>query len=61
MSAPSCPHEAAGWKTLAIGGSLIVVAVLGKFAAGYAPFWFRGKKAVIGVGMVPRGEVSVLS
>ena len=23
---------------------LIVVAVLGKFAAGYAPFWFRGKK-----------------
>ena len=39
---------------------LIVVAVLGKFAAGYAPFWFRGKKAVIGVGMVPRGEVGLI-
>ena len=41
-------------------GSLIVVAVLGKFAAGYVPFWFRGKKAVIGVGMVPRGEVGLI-
>ena len=49
-----------GWKTLAVGGSLIVVAVLGKFAAGYAPFWFRGRKAVIGVGMVPRGEVGLI-
>ena len=36
------------------------MAVLGKFAAGYAPFWFRGKKAVIGVGMVPRGEVGLI-
>jgi Kef-type K+ transport system membrane component KefB len=54
------PHDAAGWTTLAIGGSLIVVAVLGKFAAGFAPFWFRGNKAVIGVGMVPRGEVGLI-
>ncbi|MGO9108356.1 MAG: cation:proton antiporter [Thermoguttaceae bacterium] len=54
------PHDAEGWKILAMGGSLIVVAVLGKFAAGYAPFWFRGKKAVIGVGMVPRGEVGLI-
>ena len=43
-----------------VGGLLIVVAVLGKFAAGYAPFWFRGKKAVIGVGMIPRGEVGLI-
>jgi Kef-type K+ transport system membrane component KefB len=28
--------------------------------AGYAPFWFKGKKAVIGVGMVPRGEVGLI-
>jgi Kef-type K+ transport system membrane component KefB len=54
------PHDAGGWRTLAIGGLLIVVAVLGKFAAGYAPFWFRGRKAVIGVGMVPRGEVGLI-
>ena len=54
------PHAAAGWTTLAIGGSLIVVAVVGKVAAGFAPFWFRGKKLVIGVGMVPRGEVGLI-
>ena len=54
------PQRRGGLEMLAIGGSLIVVAVLGKFAAGYAPFWFRGKKAVIGVGMVPRGEVGLI-
>ncbi|MGA2257797.1 MAG: cation:proton antiporter [Thermoguttaceae bacterium] len=54
------PHDVDGWKILALGSSLIVVAVLGKFAAGYAPFWFRGKKAVIGVGMIPRGEVGLI-
>jgi Kef-type K+ transport system membrane component KefB len=54
------PHNAAGLMTLALGGSLIVVAVLGKIAAGYAPFWFRGNKLVIGVGMVPRGEVGLI-
>jgi Kef-type K+ transport system membrane component KefB len=54
------PHDAAGWRSLEIGGLLIVVAVLGKLAAGYAPWWFRGKKSVIGVGMVPRGEVGLI-
>ena len=54
------PRDAGGWRSLAIGGCLIAAAVLGKFAAGFAPFWFRGKKAVIGVGMVPRGEVTLI-
>ena len=54
------PGQPGGWTTLAVGGSLIAVAVLGKFAAGYAPFWFRGRKAVIGVGMIPRGEVGLI-
>jgi Kef-type K+ transport system membrane component KefB len=54
------PHGPAGWTTLYVGGLLIVVAVLGKFAAGYAPFWFHGRKAVIGVGMIPRGEVGLI-
>lgn len=47
-------------QVLLIGGALIVVAIIGKFAAGYAPFWFRGRKAVIGVGMIPRGEVGLI-
>jgi Kef-type K+ transport system membrane component KefB len=54
------PHDPAGWTTLKAGCLLIVVAVLGKLAAGYAPYWFRGKKLVIGVGMVPRGEVGLI-
>ncbi|HSJ09939.1 MAG TPA: cation:proton antiporter [Longimicrobiales bacterium] len=47
-------------QVLLVGGSLIVVAILGKFVAGYAPFWFKGRKAVIGVGMMPRGEVGLI-
>jgi Kef-type K+ transport system membrane component KefB len=45
---------------LTIGGALIVVAVVGKFAAGYAPWWFRGSKALIGAAMIPRGEVGLI-
>ncbi|HEU5208351.1 MAG TPA: cation:proton antiporter [Longimicrobiales bacterium] len=47
-------------QVLIIGGALIAVAIAGKFVAGYAPFWFKGKKAVIGVGMIPRGEVGLI-
>ncbi len=54
------PQDADGWTMLEVGGLLIVVAVLAKFAAGYVPFWFHGKKAVIGVGMIPRGEVGLI-
>ena len=54
------PRDAGGWRSLEIGGALILVAILGKLAAGYAPWWFRGKKSVIGVGMVPRGEVGLI-
>lgn len=45
---------------LAAGGALIVVAIIGKFAAGYAPVWSGVKKSVIGAGMVPRGEVGLI-
>ena len=54
------PLDPANRPTLVVGGLLIVVAVIGKFAAGYAPFWFEGKKHVIGVGMIPRGEVGLI-
>jgi Kef-type K+ transport system membrane component KefB len=47
-------------NALAIGGALIVVAVLGKFAAGFAPWWFRGSNALVGVAMIPRGEVGLI-
>src|SRR5690606_8782933 len=47
-------------QVLIVGGSLIAVAIVGKFVAGFAPFWFKGRKSVIGVGMIPRGEVGLI-
>jgi Kef-type K+ transport system membrane component KefB len=54
------PFHAANQQVLFLAGLLVVVAVVGKFLAGYAPIWFRGQKSVIGVGMVPRGEVGLI-
>lgn len=45
---------------LGLGAALIVVAVAGKVIAGYAPWWFRGRKLLVGVAMVPRGEVGLI-
>lgn len=47
-------------RAIVIGLALIAVGVIGKVAAGYAPFWFKGDKALIGVAMVPRGEVGLI-
>jgi Kef-type K+ transport system membrane component KefB len=54
------PLESGNRPTLLIGGLLILAAVLGKWLAGYAPVWFKGNKTVIGVGMIPRGEVGLI-
>lgn len=43
-----------------VGVALTVVAILGKFAAGFAPVWIRAHKSLIGVGMIPRGEVGLI-
>lgn len=45
---------------LGLGALLVIVGVLGKVAAGYAPWWFKGRKLLIGVAMVPRGEVGLI-
>ncbi len=47
-------------RVLAIGFALIVVGVIGKFLAGYSPFWFAGRKSMIGIAMIPRGEVGLI-
>ena len=36
------------------------VGIAGKVAAGYAPVWFKGRKLLIGVAMIPRGEVGLI-
>lgn len=43
-----------------VGGALIVVAFAGKLVAGYAPWWFKGNKAMVGISMIPRGEVGLI-
>ncbi|HEX8412187.1 MAG TPA: cation:proton antiporter [Thermoanaerobaculia bacterium] len=43
-----------------IGVLLTIVAILGKLVAGYAAFGRPMRRLVIGVGMVPRGEVGLI-
>ncbi|MBX7119991.1 MAG: cation:proton antiporter [Gemmatimonadaceae bacterium] len=45
---------------LRVGAALIAVGIAGKVAAGFAPTWFRGDKLLIGLAMVPRGEVGLI-
>jgi len=47
-------------EALTIGGLLVVVGVIGKVVAGYAPWWFKGNKLLVGVALVPRGEVGLI-
>jgi Kef-type K+ transport system membrane component KefB len=47
-------------RTLIIGTLLTVVGIVGKVAAGFVPFWFKGRRLVVGLAMVPRGEVGLI-
>lgn len=45
---------------LTTGALLTLAAIIGKVAAGYAPWWLKGRKLLIGAAMVPRGEVGLI-
>lgn len=47
-------------RALMLGGLLIVAGTVGKVVAGYAPWWFQGDRLMVGLGMVPRGEVGLI-
>ena len=47
-------------RALLVGAALIVVGVVGKVLAGYAPLRYRGDRLLVGVAMVPRGEVGLI-
>ncbi|HEX3157996.1 MAG TPA: cation:proton antiporter [Gemmatimonadaceae bacterium] len=47
-------------RALTVGGVLIAIGVAGKVLAGYAPVWFKGSKLLVGVAMIPRGEVGLI-
>jgi len=47
-------------EVLLIGGALTIVAAAGKFLSGFAPFWLKANKPLIGAAMIPRGEVGLI-
>lgn len=47
-------------RALGLGAALIACGIAGKLVAGYAPWWFKGDKLLVGIGMVPRGEVGLI-
>jgi Na+:H+ antiporter len=53
------PSVAENRTALLLALGLIVVGILGKFAAGFAA-WGRVRRSFIGTGMVPRGEVGLI-
>jgi Kef-type K+ transport system membrane component KefB len=46
--------------TLAIAGALTLIAIVGKLASGWAAPWMPMRRLIVGVGMVPRGEVGLI-
>ncbi|HET8773063.1 MAG TPA: cation:proton antiporter [Thermoanaerobaculia bacterium] len=54
------PFDAATRPFFIVGMLLTLVAIVGKILAGYAAFGRPLRKLVIGVGMVPRGEVGLI-
>jgi Kef-type K+ transport system membrane component KefB len=53
------PAAADNRPALLLALGLILVGVLGKFAAGYAA-WGKVRRSFIGAGMIPRGEVGLI-
>jgi Kef-type K+ transport system membrane component KefB len=45
---------------LGVAAILTALAILGKLAAGWAAPWVKFRRVVVGVGMVPRGEVGLI-
>jgi Kef-type K+ transport system membrane component KefB len=54
------PTNSGSRGTLVIAAVLIGLAIVGKVAAGWAAPWLPYRRIVVGVGMVPRGEVGLI-
>jgi len=54
------PTSPAARGTLAVAAALILIGVGGKILAGWAAPWVRMRRLVVGVGMIPRGEVGLI-
>ena len=47
-------------RVLMVGGALCLVAIVGKLLAGFAPWGVKVNRTMIGVAMIPRGEVGLI-
>jgi Kef-type K+ transport system membrane component KefB len=54
------PFDQANHAILVVGGSLFVIAMVGKLLSGFTVFDKRINSTAIGVGMAPRGEVGLI-
>ena len=54
------PFDAKSRPYFLTGALLTVVAIVAKLIAGQAPFWRPLRRSVVGTGMIPRGEVTLL-
>jgi Kef-type K+ transport system membrane component KefB len=54
------PASATARETLTVAAVLTGLAIVGKLAAGWAAPWERFRRLIVGVGMVPRGEVGLI-
>jgi Kef-type K+ transport system membrane component KefB len=54
------PSREGALGILGVAATLTALAVLGKLAAGWASPWVKFRRLVVGVGMVPRGEVGLI-
>jgi Kef-type K+ transport system membrane component KefB len=54
------PTQEGAGGLLGVAAVLVVLAVVGKLAAGWAAPWVKFRRLVVGVGMIPRGEVGLI-
>jgi Kef-type K+ transport system membrane component KefB len=54
------PVESDHGRTILVALAVTLAAVAGKFVAGYAAFWFPGNKRMVGLGMIPHGEIGLV-
>jgi Kef-type K+ transport system membrane component KefB len=47
-------------RTVLVTVVLLVAGAVGKILAAYVPWWFKGNKTLIGVAILPRGEVELI-
>lgn len=54
------PADPGNMPVLMVGAGLLLIAIVGKIAAGWAVPWQRFNRASVGLGMMPRGEVGLI-